>query len=872
MDPSDDRNGPGTTEPRSSPGDDASSQSQLPTRTAPEAASASPGVADPSTVPLGRPATQPAWMLSTVADDGSGPRISGVSGRQIGHFILIEYVGGGSQGVVWKALQTEPLSRVVALKVLDLRAQISRAAIAQYRKEAERAARVASEGVLPIYEFGEADGHVYIAMQFVDGFTLAKVIDQRRDWLAGKPPADLHRFAILPEREYLEAIVGVISKVARALDEVHKENVIHRDVKASNILLDRTHDERVFLADFGLARDLNDVSMRVPGFEPGTLLYMGPERLLCRPDYDEVRADVYSMGVTLFQAATLRAPFRVPKGLPWSSVANYLASTEPTRPREAEGRLPRDLEAVILKAMDREPGRRYGTAAELADDLDRFRRGEPVLARPSGRWRRGLRWLSRHRGLTSAAAAVALVGLTVILVQLVFSLRAVAQRREAQASALADLERAQSLIEAGRIDEATEWVIRAHERDPENSALQPAVTELTRAAFESPERVMRGEVTHAWQSYRLWLDLVKPGPPLRARFAHALGLRKLAVTADRAPVRITLRAVGPDGRTLGADPLYEAMIETPNEDRILDDVVLGTYWVTATGRDPEEFVERPFVMMPGQVGLAYRLRLFPRTQREAAEGLAFIPGGSFRMGDDASPAEAEYPSHEVSVADVYLAPREVTNAEFAGFLNALEKVSKERASTIRRRIWPGTHAPPPDQPEWPVTFLTYDEAVEYAAWRGCRLPTEEETEWVARGKEGRRRPPGTEPTWTPRAPEWTRLRASASEPIDRIPIGSASLFDLFGNAGEITLRPYRSYPRAQGVRPFSSAWFGFPVRSGLILNPEDNAPTPLGYVRRASQLPDQRNRLVGFRLARSTRVLAPTSVFPVSVTQRGTSP
>ena len=208
--------------------------------------------------------------------------------------------------------------------------------------------------------------------------------------MKGEPPADLHRLAISNESDYVRSVVGSFRLHGARLGRSPRGRTAHRDIKPSNLLLDRTHDERVFLADFGLARDLNNVTAR-PDAISGTLLYMAPEKLLGRGAADEIRADIYSLGISLFETITLERPFNVPEELTPIAKAHYLALTEPKRPRDFRPSLSRDLEAVVMKAMDRRPTSRYATAIELADDLDRWLKGDPVLARPPSVWRKSAR-------------------------------------------------------------------------------------------------------------------------------------------------------------------------------------------------------------------------------------------------------------------------------------------------------------------------------------------------------------------------------------------------------------------------------------------------------------------------------------------------
>jgi eukaryotic-like serine/threonine-protein kinase len=297
----------------------------------------------------------------------------------LGRYHLIAPLARGGEGEVWKAVQVEPVVELVALKLLPPQYQLEPRRLARLRREASRGARLDDPALLPVYEFGVARGIAYLVMPWVDGFTLADILDQRRRCRAGAPPPTVHRLALLPEPHYLRAVVRALAQVARALHAAHAARVAHRDIKPPNILLDRHDPRRVFLIDFGLGRDLDRATLPQLRAGEGTLGYMAPEKLR-RRQIDEVPCDIYALGVTLFEAVTLRAPWSVPEDLPLAARMAYLAGAEPLRPRSVRPGLPADLEVIVMRAMARDPGRRYRSAATLAADLDRFLAGAAVEA------------------------------------------------------------------------------------------------------------------------------------------------------------------------------------------------------------------------------------------------------------------------------------------------------------------------------------------------------------------------------------------------------------------------------------------------------------------------------------------------------------
>jgi serine/threonine protein kinase len=314
----------------------------------------------------------PALTRGPLGDHSAPP--SKIAGRRLGRYRLIERLGRGTQADVWKAVQIEPFVQEVALKVLPPLLAGESWRLDQFRHEAEVGASFANSSLLPTYEFGEINGITFIAMPFVDGGSLADVIAARRERRAGHSRLDVDPRVLLPAAEFDRSIARVFVKIARALHVAHLGRVIHRDIKPANILLDRKHDDRVFLCDFGLGFDLDRPQHGELREGVGSPLYMPPEKLIGLEGVDEIRCDLYALGVTLFEALTLALPLEIPVDLPRSQWAEYLVLTPPLRPREIEPDLPEPLEAIVLKATHRLAAERYATAAALADDLARFLR------------------------------------------------------------------------------------------------------------------------------------------------------------------------------------------------------------------------------------------------------------------------------------------------------------------------------------------------------------------------------------------------------------------------------------------------------------------------------------------------------------------
>ncbi len=303
--------------------------------------------------------------------------------RRVGKFELLEELGVGSFGHVFRARDTE-LGRIVAIKMLRAGEFASREEIDRFEREARSAAQLQHPGIIALYETGQnEEGLVYLVEEFIEGETLAARLRSE--------PFD-HRLA-----------AELVAALADALDYAHRQGVIHRDVKPSNIQLDAAG--RPHLMDFGLAkRDAEESSMTLDGELLGTPAYVSPEQARGEAHHVDGRADIYSLGVVLYELLTGDRPFRGNRQMLLLQVLN----DEPRPPRQLNDKVPRDLEIVCLKAMSKTPGRRYFTAGEMADDLRRFLRGEAIRARPIGKAERLTRWCRRNPVAVGLLLAVSL--------------------------------------------------------------------------------------------------------------------------------------------------------------------------------------------------------------------------------------------------------------------------------------------------------------------------------------------------------------------------------------------------------------------------------------------------------------------------------
>jgi TolB-like protein/Tfp pilus assembly protein PilF len=303
---------------------------------------------------------------------------------ELGDYELLEEIGRGGQGVVFRARQ-KSLNRTVALKVISLGQWASKAHLKRFRREAEAAAGLDHPSIVPIYEVGERDGSCYFSMKFVEGGQLDEVVRQT--------PMSIRQAAEL------------IAKVARTVHYAHEHGILHRDIKPGNILLDAKGEPH--LTDFGLARLVESESSVTQTLDVlGTPSYMAPEQAVGNNAAVSSTTDVYGLGAVLYQLLTGHPPFA--GGTTYETI-KLLESTEPRSPRLWNPKIDRDLSTICLKCLEKDPKRRYSSALALAEDLERWLKHEPIQARRTGIFSRGKKWVQRNP--TSALLAASLIAL-----------------------------------------------------------------------------------------------------------------------------------------------------------------------------------------------------------------------------------------------------------------------------------------------------------------------------------------------------------------------------------------------------------------------------------------------------------------------------
>jgi serine/threonine protein kinase len=457
-------------------------------------------------------------LLRSPDTDLAGP---GTPSGTLGDFRLLREVGRGGMGVVYEAEQIS-LRRRVALKVLPFAAALDPRHLQRFLNEAQAAAWLHHANIVPVYAVGCDRGIHYFAMQYIDGQSLADVITGLRQ---GATPvvedagdAQVGARTVAPQMtgrsargsEFFHGMARLGIQAAEALDHAHQQGVIHRDIKPANVLLDSAG--HLWIADFGLARCPAGPGLTATGDVLGTLRYMSPEQALAKRALVDHRSDIYSLGVTLYEAVTLEPAY---SGRDREELLRQIAAGDPLPPRRVNPEVPFDLETVLLKAMAREPEARYATAQELADDLRRFLDGRPVLASRPTLMERASRWVRRHWQAVAAAAAglvLALAGLLVALIVL----------WNEQARTKAASKKAQENADEARMQR--QWAEENLRKALKGASL--ILMQLDTKEGEPPpegEKLKKALIEQGVQFFEQFIDEANPDPGVRFASAWAYG-------------------------------------------------------------------------------------------------------------------------------------------------------------------------------------------------------------------------------------------------------------------------------------------------------------------------------------------------------------
>jgi serine/threonine protein kinase len=351
---------------------------------------------------------------ATVSPAEGAPVATGFGDAPPGYEIIGE-LGRGGMGVVYKARQVK-LDRLVALKMILTRSHAGVDERERFRTEAEAIARLGHPNIVQIYEIGDHQGLPFFSLEFCREGSLDGKLDGT-PWL----PMQAAR---------------LVETLARAMHAAHQKGVVHRDLKPANVLLGEDGTAKV--TDFGLAKKLDLASpgrqsgggLTQEGAILGTPSYMAPEQAGGQSKEMGPACDIYALGAILYELLTGRPPFKA--ATPLDTILQVV-NDEPVPPGQLQSKTPRDLETICLKCLHKEPARRYGSAVELADDLGRYQRGEPITARPVGALERGWRWCRRNPAVAASLAIVVITLAAASVISTLFGFEATQQAKTAEA-------------------------------------------------------------------------------------------------------------------------------------------------------------------------------------------------------------------------------------------------------------------------------------------------------------------------------------------------------------------------------------------------------------------------------------------------------
>ncbi|MHC4941598.1 MAG: tetratricopeptide repeat protein [Planctomycetota bacterium] len=476
----------------------------------------------------------PAWsMLVDPSAEGAGDLETiepeeGLPFDRLGEFRLIRRIGEGGMGAVYLAKQ-EPLDREVALKVIRPERMGSPEMITRFWREVEAMTEIRHPNIVTVYGCGKEKGICYFAMELVPGMGLEEALEEatRRKEKIATP-----------------VILGWIKDLARALDRAHEAGIIHRDVKPSNIRI--TPDGQAMLLDFGVARHVHLASITLTGQFRGTPHYASPEQVKAKRGRIDGRTDIYSLGVTLYEAVVGTVPF---DGETTEQVFRQILEMEPLPPRRLNPSLSRDVETIILTAIEKDPDRRYQTMGGFADDLERLFRGEMIQAKPAGLPTKVWKRVRRHPAL-SAAVGVAGLALLSLFLYVLWSYPQILNERnkalEAKNKAETETEKAKA------INEFLEKMLASADPTEGNKdmkvveALDYAVESIGETFVDQPEveASLRNTIGHTYKSLGFFDNAVDQHTVALEIYRSALGDEHLNTIATMDMLAIALYRKG----------------------------------------------------------------------------------------------------------------------------------------------------------------------------------------------------------------------------------------------------------------------------------------------------------------------------------------
>jgi len=784
--------------------------------------------------------------LASAAAVGTPPAWRGLpgEGETIGGYRIERLLGQGGMGVVFLATDAR-LSRKVALKLVRPERLGSQPARERFWREAKLAARLEHPHICAVYEVGEAQGMPFMAMRFVAGETLAARVAREASATRG---TDL-------ERRRIDEVIRIVESAARALHFAHTHGVVHRDVKPANVLIEP--DGTPIVLDFGMARaDEDDLGLTMTGELAGTPLYMAPEQVAAKARTVDARTDVYALGVTLYEAVTGVRPFG---GQSMRELLDAITEHDPPPPSRHNRHVPHDLDVVLEKAMEKDPGRRYRTAADFADDLGRVRARAPVLARRAGPALRVRRWMQRN------PVAMAFLGLAAgaLAVITFLYLRGEAARREFELVSLVprlnELRASEAQLYASWPEHGPAlraWLRRADAWHRDVSSVRRVLDRLGAAG-------QGGARPPSDPAQRFLFDTLRS---IAADAEASLGSNGLVTRARRNLERLEQDLAGVDQHAAAWRDAITAIRKSPRYAGLEAGPQVG---LVPLGPDPAtglwEFAHPATGALPehGDSG-AWRIT------DDTCIVFVLLPGGVFTMGAQAkTPTGSNYdplarddqgPPHEVALAPFFLGKYELTQGQWMRLTDGTNPADARPGSNFRI---PLTLA-------HPVEYVSWDESRRVLEEAGLVLPTEAQWEYAARG--------GTStPWWTgsdvaslngkinladktaaDRKAGWFEIDERVVDgfvwhaPVDTLAQNGFGLFHVCGNVWEWVRDSwtlYREHPPAAGDGLRSDAPGNRVLRGGAF----DHAPVHARVAMRRSDDPTTRSGNIGLRAARVLR-------------------